>query len=130
MLLSVPARELKRSSNSYYKAINLWVLTYASPLAIWFLYLGMTVRLAALVPVFIRCDCHLLVNDSTAPSGSTREDARVRGIASRNHGEAVSSISLLWLPSLTASGEHALVFFLDPASDFKRMLRKSGESVV
>lgn len=35
-LLSVPAGELKRSSNSYYKAINLWVLTYASPLAICF----------------------------------------------------------------------------------------------
>lgn len=66
VLLSAPARELKRSSNSYYKAINLWVLTYASPLAIWFLYRGMTVRLAALVPVLIRCDCHLPVDDSTA----------------------------------------------------------------
>lgn len=79
-LFSVPARELKWSSNSYYKAINLWVLTYASPLAICFLYRGLTVKLAVLIKrACIRCYCPLLLDVSTAARGNPIHTAPTPG---------------------------------------------------
>lgn len=146
-LFSVPARELKWSSNSYYKAINLWVLTYASPLAICFLYRGLTVKLAVLIKwVCIRCYCPLLLDVSTAARGKPIHTAPTpgqfpdpRGCWHSGHLRRVEQQSP---PSHCCGKRHgpssvscthsepqvntSLSPFLDPALDFKRMLWKSG----
>lgn len=69
-LLPVAATQLKWSSNSYYKAINLWVLTFASPHAICFSAEGGQFKVAELNVNWasVARHCHLVPQRGTVQS--------------------------------------------------------------